>query len=414
MTFDRVSIIGLGYIGLPTAAVIASNGIRVLGFDVNHHTVDTINHGKIHIVEPGLEELVRSAVDAGYLTAHTTPQQADIFLVAVPTPFKGDNREPDLSFIQQAAICLAPCLESGNLVILESTSPVGTTEQMANWLAEVRPDLTFPHTAKAGSCPDIQIAYCPERVLPGHVVRELVDNDRIIGGLDTVSTERAMAFYRLFVKNGDCIATTARTAEMSKLAENSFRDVNIAFANELSLICDRQGIDVWELISLANRHPRVNILQPGCGVGGHCIAVDPWFIVNQNPDLAKLIQQARQVNDYKPLYVVEKIETALSKHLSRKIACLGLSFKPNIDDLRESPALNITRILARGISNEILVVEPHISALPNELSNLGNVKLVTLEQALEQADVVVQLVKHQQFSDVVTMCRQQVRYMKFC
>lgn len=414
MTFDRVSIIGLGYIGLPTAAVIASNGIRVLGFDVNHHTVDTINHGKIHIVEPGLEELVRSAVDAGYLTAHTTPQQADIFLVAVPTPFKGDNREPDLSFIQQAAICLAPCLESGNLVILESTSPVGTTEQMANWLAEVRPDLTFPHTAKAGSCPDIQIAYCPERVLPGHVVRELVDNDRIIGGLDTVSTERAMAFYRLFVKNGDCIATTARTAEMSKLAENSFRDVNIAFANELSLICDRQGIDVWELISLANRHPRVNILQPGCGVGGHCIAVDPWFIVNQNPDLSQLIRQARLVNDYKPLYVVEQIETALSVQSGRKIACLGLSFKANIDDLRESPALNIARILARDQQNELLVVEPHISALPNELSNLGNVKLVTLEQALEQADVVVQLVKHKQFSDVVTMCRQQVRYMKFC
>lgn len=414
MTFDRVSIIGLGYIGLPTAAVIASNGIRVLGFDVNHHTVDTINHGKIHIVEPGLEELVRSAVDAGYLTAHTTPQQADIFLVAVPTPFKGDNREPDLSFIQQAAICLAPCLESGNLVILESTSPVGTTEQMANWLAEVRPDLTFPHTAKAGSCPDIQIAYCPERVLPGHVVRELVDNDRIIGGLDTVSTERAMAFYRLFVKNGDCIATTARTAEMSKLAENSFRDVNIAFANELSLICDRQGIDVWELISLANRHPRVNILQPGCGVGGHCIAVDPWFIVNQNPDLSQLIRQARLVNDYKPLYVVEQIETALSVQSGRKIACLGLSFKANIDDLRESPALNIVRILARDQQNELLAVEPHISALPNELSNLGNVKLVTLEQALEQADVVVQLVKHQQFSDVVTMCRQQVRYMKFC
>ncbi|EIS3745152.1 UDP-N-acetyl-D-mannosamine dehydrogenase [Aeromonas hydrophila] len=414
MTFDRVSIIGLGYIGLPTAAVIASNGIRVLGFDVNHHTVDTINHGKIHIVEPGLEELVRSAVDAGYLTAHTTPQQADIFLVAVPTPFKGDNREPDLSFIQQAAICLAPYLESGNLVILESTSPVGTTEQMANWLAEVRPDLTFPHTAKAGSCPDIQIAYCPERVLPGHVVRELVDNDRIIGGLDTVSTERAMAFYRLFVKNGDCIATTARTAEMSKLAENSFRDVNIAFANELSLICDRQGIDVWELISLANRHPRVNILQPGCGVGGHCIAVDPWFIVNQNPDLSQLIRQARLVNDYKPLYVVEQIETALSVQSGRKIACLGLSFKANIDDLRESPALNIARILARDQQNELLVVEPHISALPNELSNLGNVKLVTLEQALEQADVVVQLVKHQQFSDVVTMCRQQVRYMKFC
>jgi UDP-N-acetyl-D-mannosaminuronic acid dehydrogenase len=414
MKFDRVSIIGLGYIGLPTAAVIASNGIRVLGFDVNHHAVDTINHGKIHIVEPGLEDLVRSAVDAGYLTAHTTPQQADVFLVAVPTPFKGENRVPDLSFIQQAAKSLAPCLEPGNLVILESTSPIGTTELVASWLSEARPDLTFPHTAKPGNCPDVLVAYCPERVLPGHVVRELVDNDRIIGGLDVASTETAMAFYRLFVKNGDCIATSARTAEMSKLAENAFRDVNIAFANELSLICDRQGIDVWELISLANRHPRVNILQPGCGVGGHCIAVDPWFIVNQNPDLAKLIQQARLVNDYKPLYVVEQIEMALSEQSSRKIACLGLSFKPNIDDLRESPALNITRILARGAQNQILVVEPYISALPHELSDLENVQLVTLENALEQADVVVQLVKHNQFSDVAAACGHVVRYMKFC
>ncbi|MFM5336176.1 UDP-N-acetyl-D-mannosamine dehydrogenase [Aeromonas enteropelogenes] len=414
MKFDSVSIIGLGYIGLPTAAIIASNGIRVHGFDVNTHAVETINHGKIHIVEPGLEELVHTAVRAGYLSAHLTPQPADVFLVAVPTPFRGNNREPDLSFIHEAVQSLAPCLKPGNLVILESTSPVGTTELMATWLAEARPDLTFPHTAKPGCCPDVLVAYCPERVLPGHVVRELVDNDRIIGGLDYASTEAAIAFYLLFVKNGDCIATSARTAEMSKLAENSFRDVNIAFANELSLICDRQGIDVWELISLANRHPRVNILQPGCGVGGHCIAVDPWFIVNQNPDLAKLIQQARQVNDYKPLYVVEQIETALSVLSGRKIACLGLSFKPNIDDLRESPALNITRILARDPQNELLVVEPHISALPHELSKLENVQLVTLVQALEQADVVVQLVKHSQFANVAVVCDTATRFMKFC
>lgn len=414
MKFNSVSIIGLGYIGLPTAAIIASNGIRVLGFDVNAHAVDTINHGKIHIVEPGLEDLVRTAVDAGYLSAYTTPQPADVFLVAVPTPFKGDNHEPELRFIREAAQSLAPCLVPGNLVILESTSPVGTTELMASWLAESRPDLTFPHTVNPGTCPDVLVAYCPERVLPGHVVRELVDNDRIIGGLDAASTEAATAFYRLFVKNGDCIATSARTAEMSKLAENSFRDVNIAFANELSLICDRQGIDVWELISLANRHPRVNILQPGCGVGGHCIAVDPWFIVNQNPDLAKLIQQARQVNDYKPLYVVEQIEKALPEQSSRRIACLGLSFKPNIDDLRESPAVNITRILARSTQNEILVVEPHISALPHALSSLNNVQLVTLEQALDQADVVVQLVKHNQFANVAASCRSIARFMKFC
>lgn len=397
MKFETISVVGLGYIGLPTAAVIASNGIRVIGVDVNRHAVDTINQGKIHIVEPGLEDLVKQAVQDGHLSAHTSPQKADAFLIAVPTPFKGDDHEPDLKYIESASRALAPMLEKGNLVVLESTSPVGATEQMAKWLAEERSDLTFPHTVAEGQTPDIFVAHCPERVLPGQVIRELVENDRIIGGMDKASTEAATQVYKMFVKKGECIATEARTAEMSKLTENAFRDVNIAFANELSLICDQQGINVWELISLANRHPRVNILQPGCGVGGHCIAVDPWFIVNQNPDTAKIIHQARLVNDYKPHYVVEQVEKAVTGLNNPKIACLGLAFKPDIDDLRESPALDITKTLSNNPANQILVVEPNIEALPAVLENRNNVKLASLSDALQQADVIVILVKHKQF-----------------
>lgn len=397
MKFETISVVGLGYIGLPTAAVIASNGIRVIGVDVNQHAVDTINQGKIHIVEPGLEDLVKQAVQQGHLTAHTSPQKADAFLIAVPTPFKGEDHEPDLKYIESASRALAPMLEKGNLVVLESTSPVGATEQMAKWLSEERSDLTFPHTVAEGQAPDIFVAHCPERVLPGQVIRELVENDRIIGGMDKASTEAATQVYKMFVKKGECIATEARTAEMSKLTENAFRDVNIAFANELSLICDQQGINVWELISLANRHPRVNILQPGCGVGGHCIAVDPWFIVNQNPDTAKIIHQARLVNDYKPHYVVEQVESAVASIDNPKIACLGLAFKPDIDDLRESPALDITKTLANNPAYQILAVEPNIEALPATLENRNNVKLASLSDALKQADVVVILVKHKQF-----------------
>ncbi|MND31883.1 UDP-N-acetyl-D-glucosamine 6-dehydrogenase [compost metagenome] len=397
MKFETISVVGLGYIGLPTAAVIASNGIRVVGVDVNQHAVDTINQGKIHIVEPGLEDLVKQAVQDGHLSAHTSPQKADAFLIAVPTPFKGEDHEPDLKYIESASRALAPMLEKGNLVVLESTSPVGATEQMAKWLAEERSDLTFPHTVAEGQTPDIFVAHCPERVLPGQVIRELVENDRIIGGMDKASTAAATQVYKMFVKKGECIATEARTAEMSKLTENAFRDVNIAFANELSLICDKQGIDVWELISLANRHPRVNILQPGCGVGGHCIAVDPWFIVNQNPDTAKIIHQARLINDYKPHYVVEQVEQAVAGLSNPKIACLGLAFKPDIDDLRESPALDITKTLANNAAYQILAVEPNIEALPAVLENRNNIKLVSLSDALQQADVVVILVKHKQF-----------------
>ena len=396
MKFETISVIGLGYIGLPTAAVIASNNIKVVGVDVNQHAVDTINEGCIHIVEPGLEELVNVAVAEGYLKAFTAPQKADAYLIAVPTPFKGGNHEPDLKYIEAASKALAPVLEKGNLVVLESTSPVGATEKMAQWLAEARPDLSFPHQMENGEKSDIQIAHCPERVLPGQVIRELVENDRIIGGLDAHSTEAATAVYKLFVKKGECIATDARTAEMSKLTENAFRDVNIAFANELSLICDKQGINVWELIKLANRHPRVNILQPGCGVGGHCIAVDPWFIVNQNPKTAKLINQARLINDYKPKYVVEQVKAAVQGIERPKIACLGLAFKPDIDDLRESPALEITTELALA-GFDILAVEPNIHELPAKYSSLENIQLSSLDKALEQADVVVVLVKHSQF-----------------
>lgn len=392
--FNKISVIGLGYIGLPTAAVIASKGIEVVGVDVNEHAVNTINEGRIHIVEPGLEEMVKSDVEKGLLKAYLTPQPADAFLIAVPTPFKGANYEPNLDYIESASKAIAPVLKSGDLVILESTSPVGATEKMAAWIAQARPELKVSGI-NADSEVDIFVAHCPERVLPGHVIRELEENDRVIGGLNDASTERATALYKLFVK-GECIATNARTAEMAKLTENASRDVQIAFANELSMICDKQGINVWELIELANRHPRVNILQPGAGVGGHCIAVDPWFIVNQNPDEAKLIHQARKTNDFKPDWVIQKIEDAVKGIENPTIACLGLAFKPDIDDLRESPALQITeKLAARGYN--ILAVEPNVEELPKSLIDLENVKLVSLEEAIEKAHAVGVLVKHKQF-----------------
>ncbi|ENM3886805.1 UDP-N-acetyl-D-mannosamine dehydrogenase, partial [Vibrio cholerae] len=308
MSFETISIIGLGYIGLPTAAMFASRKKKVIGVDVNQHIVNTINKGKIHIVEPDLDMIVHAAVSEGYLKASTEVVSAEAFLIAVPTPFlpckEGEVPAPDLSYIEAASKAIAPVLKKGDLVILESTSPVGTTEQMAVWLAEARKDLTFPQTH--GSSADINIAHCPERVLPGHVVRELVENDRVIGGMTEKCSLRAVELYKTFVQ-GECVITNARTAEMAKLTENSSRDVQIAFANELSIVCDKLGIDVWELIKLANRHPRVNILQPGPGVGGHCIAVDPWFIVSSTPEDAKLIHTARKVNDSKPEWVIDKV-----------------------------------------------------------------------------------------------------------
>src|SRR5690554_1136586 len=400
MQYNTISMIGLGYIGLPTAAVFASRKIKVIGVDVNQKAVDTINQGKIHIVEPDLDMVVHAAVTEGYLRATTTPEPADAFLIAVPTPFKNDNHDPDLSYIESAAKAIAPVLVKGNLVVLESTSPVGATEQMAEWLAEARPDLTFPQTH--GEDSDIRIAHCPERVLPGHVLRELVHNDRVIGGMTPKCSAAACALYSAFLE-GECVTTNARTAEMAKLTENSFRDVNIAFANELSIICDKLDINVWELISLANRHPRVNILQPGPGVGGHCIAVDPWFIVSKTPEQARLIRTAREVNDGKPRWVLEKVQQAVGQHLidnpnktaaDVSIACFGLAFKPDIDDLRESPALAITKQLIDRHPGKVLAVEPNIEMLPPALEG---VTLVNVQDAFDQADIVILLVDHQSF-----------------
>ena len=405
MSFETISVIGLGYIGLPTAAMFASRKKKVIGVDVNQHAVDTINRGKIHIVEPDLDMLVHAAVTEGFLRATTKPEPADAFLIAVPTPFlpienEGDIPKPDLKYIKSAAKAIAPALKKGDLVILESTSPVGATVQMAEWLAQARTDLTFPQINGENS--DIRIAHCPERVLPGHVVRELVENDRVIGGLTNKCSQAAVELYKSFVI-GDCVITNARTAEMAKLTENSCRDVQIAFANELSIICDKLDIDVWELISLANRHPRINILQPGPGVGGHCIAVDPWFIVSKTPEQAKLIHTARRVNDAKPQWVINKVKIAISDFLQTNpdktakdviVACFGLAFKPDIDDLRESPALDITKKIASIHSGRVLAVEPNIKNLPDSLSN---VELKSISDANIEADIKVLLVDHLQF-----------------
>lgn len=403
MSFETISVVGLGYIGLPTAAAFASKKKSVVGVDVNQHAVDTINRGEIHIIEPDLDKVVKQAVDAGHLRAVTKPVEADAFLIAVPTPFKGEH-EPDMAYVEAAARSIAPVLKKGDLVILESTSPVGATEQMAVWLAQARSDLRFPQ--QAGEDADINVAYCPERVLPGKVMVELIQNDRVIGGMTPKCSARASELYKIFLQ-GECVVTNSRTAEMCKLTENSFRDVNIAFANELSLICDEQGINVWELIRLANRHPRVNILQPGPGVGGHCIAVDPWFIVSQNPEQSKLIHTARLVNDGKPFWVVDKVKAAVADCLTQsdkrasdiKIACFGLAFKPDIDDLRESPAMEIAHIIAEWNAGETLVVEPNIHELPKLFQ--GHARLVSTETALTEADVVVLLVDHRAFKAVL-------------
>lgn len=391
-SFSRVSVIGLGYIGLPTAAVIASRGVEVLGVDVSEHAVNTINQGKIHIVEPDLDMLVQAAVTTGKLKASLTPEPAEAFLIAVPTPFK-ENKKPDLSYIRAALENIAPVISKGNLLVLESTSPVGTTDTISQWLGELRPDLVMPHQDPDKA--DVFIAHCPERVLPGRVLQELVSNDRIIGGITERCAQKAVALYHLFVR-GECLLTNARTAEMAKLTENSFRDVNIAFANELSMICDHLKINVWELIKLANRHPRVNILSPGPGVGGHCIAVDPWFIVDSAPEQAQIIRKAREINDSKPHYVIEKIRQAADQFKKPVIACLGLAFKADIDDLRESPALDIAMSLLQENVGDILLVEPNIKKLPTKYAAY-NAQLTSLPQALERANVLVVLVDHKQF-----------------
>jgi UDP-N-acetyl-D-mannosaminuronic acid dehydrogenase len=404
MSFEKVSVIGLGYIGLPTAAMFASRKIKVIGVDVCSSTVDIINQGRIHIVEPDLDMIVHAAVSEGYLQASLIPETAGAYLVAVPTPFiqnkDCETPTPDLSFIHSAIKAIAPVLKTGDLVVLESTSPVGTTEQVRDWLSELRPDLKMPY--EYSNDQDVFIAHCPERVLPGQIVRELVENDRVIGGITSACSERAVELYGVFVK-GKCIVTNARTAEMAKLTENSSRDVQIAFANELSIICDSLDINVWELIELANRHPRVNILQPGPGVGGHCIAVDPWFIVSKSPKLAKLIKTAREVNDAKPQWVIDRVKKKVadwllanpSKSLSElTVACYGLSFKPNIDDVRESPALEIAIKMSREFGCNIICTDPHVKR--KDIQKLP-LTLIDWNDEWVMADIHVLLVKHDEF-----------------
>jgi UDP-N-acetyl-D-mannosaminuronic acid dehydrogenase len=392
-----VAVIGLGYIGLPTAAVIARSGKRVVGVDIDASIVAKINNGGIHIEEPDLDAAVRSIVADGRLSASLDVPEAETFIIAVPTPSDEDHR-PDITYVLEAARAIGPVLKPGNLVILESTSPIGTTDRVRDLIAELRPDLRLPKTGIDDSNDDICVAYCPERVLPGRILIELVENDRCIGGIGMRCAERAAAFYRQFVR-GDCIPMGARAAEMVKLAENSFRDVNIAFANELSLIADANDIDVWEVIRVANRHPRVNILQPGPGVGGHCIAVDPWFLVHSAPEMAKLIRTARQVNDGKSDYVIERCRAMIAAQPEAKIACLGLAFKPNVDDFRESPALRIAAELAAEFGERIMIVEPYAQSLPDEFENSG-AALSDLHAALSQCSIVILLVDHGDFRSI--------------
>jgi UDP-N-acetyl-D-mannosaminuronic acid dehydrogenase len=390
----KVCVVGLGYIGLPTASLLATKGYGVVGVDVKKEVVDTLNRGEIHIFEPSLDVLVRSAVGSGKLKASLTPEEADIFILAVPTPFK-EGHKPDLGYVDEATQAIAPYVRPGNLVILESTSPVGTTERIEQLTYEVSPQLR-PSAGKR----KVHFAHCPERVLPGKILQELIENDRIVGGVDSDSTEAARRFYESFV-SGKVIATDSRTAEMAKLTENAFRDVNIAFANELSMICEDLNIDVWELIGLANRHPRVNILSPGAGVGGHCIAVDPWFIVDAAPKKARLLKTAREVNDHKPHHVVERVLQAASELESPMIACLGLTYKADVDDTRESPSIEVasalhSRLEGRG---QILVVDPMLKGLPDGLAGRG-IQFVNLEEALERSNVIVSLTGHTPFKKI--------------
>lgn len=391
----KVVVVGLGYIGLPTAAVIARTGAKVLGVDVSPSIVDTVNSGKVHIEEVDLDGLVSGVVARGNLRASTMIEPADVFVIAVPTPF-GEDHAPNIGYVLQAATTVAAVLKAGDAVILESTSPVGTTEKVRDLLAQLRPDLKVP--GKAGEGADIAIAYCPERVLPGRILVELIDNDRVIGGITPRCARKALAFYRRFVR-GACVTTTSRAAEMTKLTENAFRDVNIAFANELSRVADTMDVDVWEVIRLANRHPRVNILAPGPGVGGHCIAVDPWFLVHADRANTPLIRTAREVNDAKVDYVIERAEAMIAAHPGMPVACLGLAFKANIDDFRESPALKVAAALASRFGERLRIVEPYAAALPASFEGTG-ASLVDVDTAIETCPIMVVLVDHDIFKSV--------------
>ncbi len=386
---------GLGYIGLPTAAVIARSGCRVLGIDVHQHVVDTINRGEIHIEEVDLDGLVQGVVARGMLRASLMVEPSDVFVIAVPTPFDA-NHAPDISYVLEAATNIAAVLKSGDTVIIESTSPVGTTDKVRELIAGLRPDLKVPGNGSA--TPDISIAYCPERVLPGKILEELINNDRSIGGITPRCARKALTFYKRFVR-GECVTTDARSAEMTKLVENAFRDVNIAFANELSIVSDQMGLDVWEVIRLANRHPRVNILQPGPGVGGHCIAVDPWFIVHGAPDHTPLIRTARNVNDGKVDHVIAQASSMIEANPGMKVACLGLAFKANIDDFRESPAKKVAAELAKRFGKRIHIVEPYAAELPKEFA-ATSAQLIDVDAALLECDMLVTLVDHDAFKAI--------------
>jgi UDP-N-acetyl-D-mannosaminuronic acid dehydrogenase len=393
--FRKIEVVGLGYIGLPTAAIFADQGLEVLGVDTNPHIVEKVNQGKAHFGEPNLDALIRRVVESGKLRASLTHEEADAYLIAVPTPLRDGNR-PDASYVEAAAAALAPRLKSGDLVILESTSPVGTTEKISAIMAELRPDLSFPH--QKGELSDIRVAHCPERVLPGRILEEVVNNPRVIGGITRKCAQLALSLYQIVVK-GECHVSNARTAELSKLTENAFRDVNIAFANELSMVCDTLSINVWELIRLANLHPRVNVLRPGPGVGGHCIAVDPWFIVDGAPREARLIRTSREINDSKPDFVVRKVKTRAGELRQPVIACLGLAYKADVDDLRESPAVEVVHKLANADLGKILVVEPHVNKLPPSLDH-PNLELADFELAVKSANLIVLLVSHRAFMHV--------------
>ena len=393
---NRLCVIGLGYVGLPTAAAFATNDMEVIGVDVDLDRVATINSGVAPIVEPHLDVMVRGAVASGKLRAQEELAPADAFIIAVPTPLT-NGHAPDLSHLQAAARTLAPVLSPGNLVVLESTSPVGTTEALCEWLSALRPDLSFPNSKGEGS--DIRVAYSPERVLPGRIIVELLQNDRVIGGVTPACAAAAKALYEVFLQ-GTCSITNARTAELAKLTENAYRDVNIAFANEVSSVCEFLDVDPWELIDLTNRHPRVDVLRPGPGVGGHCIAIDPWFLVHSAPDLTPLIGTARRVNDDKPRKVIERVLAAAADMVKPTVACLGLSYKADVGDLRESPSIEVVRGLQQSIAGRLLVVEPHIGVLPAQLAQSNETMLVSLDEALLPAQIVVLLTDHQEFRNV--------------
>lgn len=400
----KICVLGLGYIGLPTASLLATKGYKVLGVDINIEIVNIINTGKIHIEEPGLDLLCKSAIKSENLTASTTPTSAEVFIIAVPTPFYPQTYAPNLEYIDKAIKMIAPVIQKDNLIILESTSPVGTTEKITKQILKLRPDLhcsiNNKETHTHNKTNEIYIAYCPERVLPGNILEELINNPRIVGGINQNSTEKAFEFYKNFVK-GPIIPTNSKTAELTKLVENAYRDVNIAFANELAIICDKLDINIWELITLANKHPRVNILEPGIGVGGHCIAVDPWFIVHSLPEESKLIKTAREVNDYKPEFIVTKVQNIAQNFKNPKITCLGLTYKPNIDDTRESPAIKFVLKLAQDSRFQIFTIDPYVKNIPKEFKLYTNIIHKTnILDTINLSDIIVFAVKHDEFKSI--------------